>query len=472
VRQLVHVVSGIGARGHLGLSALGVTTAMRACQLEPRAAPFPDRTGSGAGIARAELLPTDVVGLERFVALGAPALREATFGAGRVGLVLALPDADRPDQADPRFGEPLLALLARGAGVDLARGSRVVRRGHAGFGFALAEARAWLDGGEIDEVVVGGIDTPFHADVVRWLDERGWLCREDDDAGRIPSEAAAFVRLARKPENAAAPWGRPKAVDTIEGPVDDWALNLGKLMRRVAIRGRDERVGWILPDLNGERPRTERWAKALEIAHDRIEGAYRDDPVQHLGDTGAATGALLTVVAIQLARIGAVATPEVMIPTSSDAGSHAAMLWELPGPSGPFVASRTDVRDHVVTIARGAIPATADESRQMRRLARSCLEDIGSMGLLLAPEPAAEGDPTAFGQRLLDAFDALAAIGFGTPGATYEPDLRAIVDAYFAETPEPDRARRFAVAFTRSHLVPRPAAPPRSARSARRTKRG
>ncbi len=425
---------------------------MRARLLEPREAPFPDRTGGGAGIARAECIPADVVGFERFLRLGAPALREAAPTTRRAALFLALPDADRPDQADPRFGEPLLAALAAPTELVLAPESAIVRHGHAGFGVALARARDVLDSGRVDEVIVGGIDSAFHPEVVSWLDARGFLCREDDDSGRIPSEAAAFVRIARRPERAAAPWGRPIAVDSIFSPTPgESSHDLGRLVRRVAVRGKDERVTWILPDLNGERDRAERWMKALEISRDRVEGAFRDDPVLHLGDTGAATGALLSVVALVLARIGAVRTDEVFVTTSSDRHEHAVMLWALPSPSGAFAASLTDVHDHVLGAVRGALRPDADERRQLLRAARGCLEDMGSMGLLLAPEPA-EGDPQVFGQRLLDAFDALAALGVGSPGATYEPDVLGVLERYAAETPEPDRARRFAVAFARTHL--------------------
>jgi 3-oxoacyl-[acyl-carrier-protein] synthase-1 len=446
-------VLGVGARGHLGLNSLQIATGMRARLLEPREAPFPDRTGGGAGIARAECVPVEVVGFERFVRLGAPALREAASSCDSAALFLALPDADRPDQADPRFESELLNTLASRSGFALDAESRIVRHGHAGFGVALSAARDVLDSGRVDEVVVGGIDSAFHPEVVRWLDERGWLCREDDDAGRIPSEAAAFVRLARRPEGKAAPWGRPVAVDTIFSPSEaESPSDLGRLVRRVAVRGHGERVSWILPDLNGERPRAERWLKALEIARERVEGAFRDDPVMHLGDTGAATGGLLSVIALQLARIGAVQTHDVFVTTSSDRHEHAVMLWTLPDAGGPFTASRTDVRDHAVSGGRGAVRPDADESRHMWRAARSCLEDIGSMGMLLAPEPA-EGDPQVFGQRLLDAFDALAALGCGAAGAVFEPDVAALVERYATETPDPDRARRFAVAFARAHLI-------------------
>jgi 3-oxoacyl-[acyl-carrier-protein] synthase-1 len=466
------VVLGVGARAQLGLSALQIATALRARQLEPRPAPFPDARGAPAGLAYAGFLPPDLVGLARHVRLAAPAVREAVAEARAgtraakvaraVPAIVAVSERDRPDEQQMGDDAARLGAIGRESGVAIDIGaSALVRGGHAGFAIALDRARELLDEGA-PEVLVGGVESPYHPAVPAWLDARGRLCREDDDAGRIPGEAAAFALLARRrPGKHAAGLARVRAVELESPAAGDDGLLLGKLLRRVARTVRGGAPLWLLPDVNGERARTEAFVRARAEASDLYEQAAVDDLVQHTSDVGAATGALFTAAAILLSRIGAVDAPNVVLALSADdpAGPRAAIALDLPGSGGPFHASRTEVAPHRASPVRGSREPDERERAQMERIARSCLEDIGSMGLLLAPGPADDGSrPEVFGQRLLDNFDALAALASGRAGSVHLPDLDAVIARYAAEADPPDRARRFAAAFCAAHL----AAPGRS----------
>ena len=90
------LVVAVGIRIATGLDALGAVTSIRARKSFVRETRFVDRAGDPIGLAAVSSIGEDLVGRDRFVALGAPALREATatlpsLGLGAVPLLLAAP---------------------------------------------------------------------------------------------------------------------------------------------------------------------------------------------------------------------------------------------------------------------------------------------------------------------------------------------------------------------------------------------
>lgn len=461
-----------GAFGHLGVSALQVATALRAHCLEPSGSPFRDREGARVGIARALAVGDDVRGAARLIALAAPALREAAAGSREPWpLFVATPSSARPDGFDASAGVAWLRELVRRADVaiDLAA-SRCFAAGHSGFAQALRAAEAWADGrGEVS-FYVGGVDTPFDAETIAYFDERGWIAKEDRDGARIPAEAAAFVRLQRTARKTSGR-GKPRlaAVEAeaeAEAGVSPGKL-LGKLVRRVARAPASGSLAWLLPDLNGERFRMDAFQDAVSHCVDLVHGVPLDELAQHSGDTGAATGALLTVLAAELHAMGAVRSENATVLALSDEGDAGVVVWDLPklsfaaGPEQPgdFVASVGALRRHTLGRASGARAPSDGERAQMAARSRGLLDDLGSMGLLLGPDPEHEPeDMSAFAQRMLDAYDALSALAIARPGAACVDDLRALVDAYATASSLTNHARRFAIGFVRAQLELTPTA--------------
>lgn len=453
MKPLEILVTGYGARGHLGLGALQVAMNARARQLEPRGTRFVDTHGQEAALALAAWLPPEMPLVERMVELAAGALREASGPSPEPGpLWLALPDEARPDLDETRAKSFLERVVARAAlPIDLG-GSRSFRRGHTGVAVALAEASDALRPGE-GPIYVVGVDSPASQATILHLDERGCFCRDDSEKGRVASEASAALKLtkrarARRDSGLAA----VRAVE-LEEPANPRGASLARLIRRMAPLV-PTRPAWLLPDGNGEDERAMGWGLAYTAAQDALDELEVDDFVSLTGDTGAATGALLTVLAIVYAKTGAARVRSALLCQESDALDTSGILLDLPEPNGPFRASVAAAEDHVVAARRRGEPEpSAPERTQLERVARSCLEDVGSMGLLLAPEPV-EGvaNPEAFGQRLLDAYDALAALGTPCPGVAHHPDVPGLVERYASEVLPPDPARRFAASFVRAHL--------------------
>jgi YD repeat-containing protein len=457
LRPLDDVVLGVGLRGHLGLSSLPLAAAVRAKVLEPRDTPFVDARGRPAAMAAASCVDPSLVGAPRYLELGAPALREAAASSARAAdplpLLLVLPEAARPDAADLELGALLDGLEAR-SGVRLDRAhSRIVARGHAGGALALKEA-FWQSARDGRDRLVGAIDAAWHPETLRWLDARGRLCTEDDDRGRTPSEAAAFLLVGQRPRRQGA--ARITAVEhEVASDADDErrsGVRLGRLVRRVAGASEHGPIQWVVPDLNGELERQRRWLEFVDEARDELVHAMLDELVPHTGDVGAATTVYLVGACLSLARMGAVPIHNGVVLAQSDDGAVGVVAFDVPSPSG-FRACIGAAHVHRVTKAPGSLKPTPAERRQLDWLARTLLEDVGSMGMLLAPEPLeGEASPEQLGQRLLDAFDAFAALGLGGRGVPSHPDLLGALERYVGEVVPSDKARRFARAFVTAHL--------------------
>ncbi|MBM4376133.1 MAG: hypothetical protein FJ095_13705 [Deltaproteobacteria bacterium] len=329
-------VVGMGARGPLGLSSLQVATSVRARRFEPRSVALRDRHGHEIGLALAGGHGERLTGFERHVALAAPPLVEAHLEAGidprrtNVPLVLCLPEPGRPDD-DPRFEGAIVDELvkASGRGLDLARSS-VVRLGHAGFAEALRRARGLLDGG-VEHVVVGGVDSHYHAGVLRWLDATYRLYGIDSENGFIPSEAAAFLVLSRDPGEGGRGrrLGRILAAELGDEPSarDEALPNTGEAMTALVLRALElgGSPGLVLTDENAEAHRQLEWER---VTARLLRLVARETWVWHTGEVGAATGALFATIYARLSAFGARADGRALLALHSELGARGVVVLE------------------------------------------------------------------------------------------------------------------------------------------------
>ncbi|MFT3764214.1 MAG: beta-ketoacyl synthase N-terminal-like domain-containing protein [Minicystis sp.] len=330
-------IAEVGARGPLGLNSLQVTTAARAGKLEVRESLDLDKRKRPIGSARARFLPEDLVGIERLVRLGAPALREA----GRallpaVPLVVGIAGSERPDVGAEVEAE-IVPRLARAAeiAIDEARSS-VIRAGNASFVMALEAAIALLDKGA-PAVLVGGVDSLVHPAAYAWLDAAHRLHAEGTEDGIIPAEAAAFVmlvpggaidgRLFRPPAPMPlagvrfARSGREVAALDPDGPI--LAETLTSLVQ-AALVASGAPPAWVISDLD-EMHRVREWSRVELRCHPVFEGAQHDRLPDLFGDVGAATGALAAAYACRGWSLGG--SPRgVMLATLASDGAERGVL--------------------------------------------------------------------------------------------------------------------------------------------------
>ena len=343
------LIRGVGAMGPLGLDALQVTLCARAAKLEPRPTAFLDRRKYPIGTARALTLPDALQGFERLVALAAPAAREAAstsrtsrprapaaqdFAAPPPPLIVAAPPPGRADD-DARLAQGLPEAIATRAEIrlDLAR-SEVIRTGQAGFAAALERAVTLLRERAATSVLVGGVDSHHHPDVLAALDGDYRLHAPDVSDGLLPSEGAAFLLL--EPETGAssdASLARLRAArtsreETLATGASTDAEATTRLLRSTLLAAGAPAVPWLLTDVNGERHRVREWTMVQIRSHDLLASTRIEHWVEQLGDAGAATGALLAVLACMAWKTGFAPADTALLALHGDTPERGVVLLE------------------------------------------------------------------------------------------------------------------------------------------------
>jgi 3-oxoacyl-[acyl-carrier-protein] synthase I len=336
-------ITSIAARGPLGLSSLQVAMCVRARKAEPRSTQFVDKRGRFVGMCTTPGLRSDLHGYERLIALAAPALRAAAPkepGASPLPLVLAVPEPGRPDD-DPRLDHAILLAVAQASGVALDVGrSRTIRAGHAGAAFALAAALEELGRGAA-AVLVGGVDSYYHPEVIAWLDEECRLHALDAENGFVPSEGAAFLLLERWAQGKAprtpgsTPIARLERVEigreeSVLSHAPNSALTMTRIIARIASSVPGGQIRWTLSDVNGERHRGREW-DLVSLRGSLAEGVVQDRMVDDLGDMGAAIGPMLGVIACELFRTGGAPGASVCVALHAEGAERGAFLLSREG---------------------------------------------------------------------------------------------------------------------------------------------
>jgi len=315
------------------MSALQVAMSARTGALAPSATPFLDQHGERIGMSRARAIPDEVVGAARLIRLAVPALAEVVVGSeGPLTLSLALPDRDRPGQTAELAGL-VLAGLAVALGRPLDPRSSLVRAGHAGGALAL-EAAVRLAAEGAPNVIVGGVDSYFDAESLRWLDEGDRLHSSQADDGFIPGEGAAFAALGAADSRSLPqrPLARLIAVESAVEPT--WGADLPNVgqaltgvVRRLLTAAGGE-VRWVINDCSGEQHREREWYRAALRAEEMLQAPVRTDPSRLGGDLGAATGLLGLAVACTWWSAGCAPSSRCLVSLASDGAERGGFVVE------------------------------------------------------------------------------------------------------------------------------------------------
>jgi 3-oxoacyl-[acyl-carrier-protein] synthase-1 len=335
------LVLGVGARAATGLDALQVTMSERADRLRVRGSHMLDRAGEPIGVCRLPSIGDATQGIDRLLALAAPALVQAARALGplaraaAVPVLVALPSSSRPG-FDPRLPQHFLRALEALAGVpfDHAR-SKQVHACRAGGAEAFEHALGLLSRGA-DVALVGGVDSYFDPDVLDWLDGELRLHSSTTENGFIPGEGAAFVALARRGAMA----GQPALCEVLAAatelephpwPSPEPCLGLGmqaaleRAARPLGVGAR--RVDHAMSDVTNERHRVDEWQLAMQRAHEVFTvDAVHEQPLLSTGDVGAASVPMLAAIAATRWQTGCATGSMALLAGHSDGPLRGAVL--------------------------------------------------------------------------------------------------------------------------------------------------
>lgn len=238
---------------------------------------------------------------------------------------LARPDAIWASCLDPVLEDARLtvppahrALLPLGAG---------------GIAAAFEMAGTWLEGREVDRVLVVAVDSLLDAWSLLWLSGAGRIKDADNPVGLAPGEAAVALLLERRGNGPALARTAAAVFEEIDEPFQNPERRHGRglvtALRR-ALGGAGGRLdGDIYVNLNGEEWRAAELGTALSSLPAATRGPQRlIAPATSVGDVGAAAGALQIACALRSFARGYAAAPHAWILATSDDGDVSALCLE------------------------------------------------------------------------------------------------------------------------------------------------
>ncbi len=294
--------------------------------------------------------PRDNQLFSRLVGMAAPAIRECLVESGVVPdqTVLYL-GVREPFRSHPNLDgrdAALLLAIEEELQVRFHADSCVVSEGKPSTFLALASARGVLTSRRAQSCIVGGVDS-----LVNWYDFKRFSAAYRIKSGEvpqgfIPGEGAAFIAVSNRTlaPKQAAPLGEILGVGWANEDPSVTVLSDGHptgrgLHRALEATAQDAqipepRIGLRLSDLNGE------YYRGIEsmLAAARFYKTRREDPTVWLpaacvGDTGAALGALLIIIAVTGMARGYAPGAIAMCEASSDTGLAAGCLVGKAGSS-------------------------------------------------------------------------------------------------------------------------------------------
>jgi 3-oxoacyl-(acyl-carrier-protein) synthase len=212
-----------------------------------------------------------------------------------------------------------------------------------GFVLALFKARELLASGQVDRVIVGGVDACTDGSFMAAAHQFQALKSEAQPAGFQPGEAAAFLLI----ETAAVAQARGAAVlaqldaaswvrDAVKRTTSQPAVGVGlsqALRVSLGLTGWPQAApDWLLGDLNGDVFRGNDWGYALvrlKIEHPTLGEVPQVLPAEHFGELGAATGPVAVGMALRAQARRHAPGQKALVWLSAYNGSRAALALQL-----------------------------------------------------------------------------------------------------------------------------------------------
>jgi len=301
-----------------------------------------------------DYLTDEMQGVARLFVMAAPAMQEAfrqvlstdeMARSSRWAIFLLTgkweTNLKPPPLVSGTFCEAHLAKLQRQTGLPVDARWSLGTGGQAEIYFALENAWNLIDSGQVDYVMVGGVDSLLQFEVLYDLDLRLRLKTAYQSEGFIPGEAAAFLVFRaykatfEKGSGTATIAGLGTALEKNTHDSDEpcFGEGLSKALRST-FRHHESVIAeldGVVCDLDGERYRAKEWA----LSYSRILGTCPGNPplwcpAESIGNVGAALGPICLGWAAAALEKGYAPGPCLLIWGSSDQGQRGAVFMVDP----------------------------------------------------------------------------------------------------------------------------------------------
>ena len=215
--------------------------------------------------------------------------------------------------------------------------AKLIPAGRASVLQAIRTAAKAIEDGLVDVAIIGAVDSWVTPRSLAWLRENGKLAEYPRRTGTMPGEGAGLVALespqhaaqrsAKTYANIAASSGRH---ETIKWGDPNNAIALAQSIQSV-VGDVKEAHAVVISDLSGERYRAMEWVMAQPKAMWYYRTMTHLNPADCIGDTGAATGAIMLAWAAWALRKGYTGVNNILVWGASDEGAREAAMVQAAG---------------------------------------------------------------------------------------------------------------------------------------------
>jgi hypothetical protein len=242
------------------------------------------------------------------------------------------------------YGDRIVSRLAQSTDyIFVEDKSRVYYGEQAGMIFALSDAVAAINAGEMESCIIGGVDSLLDSRTINALFELDLLRTPLNSTGIFPGEAAAFVRIEKY---SAAAANHKKVFALVDGisthkteehrfspSLPQCQALLDCLTRTYeACLPLKERPGKTIGNLNGDDWHAKEWSHAIVKAPSHLRDLDLTLPALSLGEVGAATAAVMLCTGIQALHRHYAQTNLLQAWVSADDGSKGSFLIRRAAP--------------------------------------------------------------------------------------------------------------------------------------------
>ena len=284
-----------------------------------------------------------LTGIDRMVELASLALGNLIQNAHltreqmmQTSVFLVFPD----EQGKTGQAMEIFAYLETQTGLVYRTGNAFFSTGRMGWFAALSQAHSRLSEGVTERVIVVAADSLLDNATLDQLDQDGRLKSDRNLDGLIPGEAAAAIllesRAAASARNvsfytAIEGWGLAEEPHPFNSPgvskADGFTSAVSACLGHL---DDEEPITWLISDFNGESHRGREWGTCLPRLLSKLAITDAWHPAEYLGESGAASAAIATVLAAHALIKGFAPAERALIIGASNKSTRAAMLLARP----------------------------------------------------------------------------------------------------------------------------------------------